>query len=96
MTPVFATYLSIALKDLIDQQGAIGLQSNQMLSNGFRWVTFIVFGIYALLLFIIIGLKPQGVLAFEELQNWLAGVESGFGIYIGQIIYALFRKSNKQ
>ena len=56
-------------------------------------MTYLIFPLYTLAIIYFINLKPQpGPFSFENLQAAIAGMEAGFGIYIGQIVFTLFRK----
>ena len=69
-------------------------------SSTLSLITWIVFPVYVLALHYIIGEKAAGVLAddpkinFQSMIGWLALAESVFGIYLGQIIHALFKRED--
>ena len=71
------------------------------MSGTLSWITWIVFPVYVLILHWIIGEKAAGMLAddpqanYESMTGWLAVAESAFGIYVGQIIHAVFKNQGE-
>jgi hypothetical protein len=45
-----------------------------------------------LALLLIINLRGPGVITFNQMNGLLALAESGLGVYVGQVIFALFKK----
>ena len=91
--PMFSVYMTVMINDYLKQQNAEKWQKIE-LSRPLRVMTYIVFPLYVIAIVYVINLKPRGILSFADLGAWLAGIESCFGIYIGQIVFSLFRKEN--
>jgi hypothetical protein len=62
--------------------------------RSFQWTSYAFCLVYFLVLWVVIGLKPRGILDFKQMTGLLATVESALGIYIGTIIFALFKKED--
>ena len=93
--PLFTVYMAIIFKDNIrNPYKADETESPEVSSNLVRWTNF-AFPIYLIVILYLINLKPQpGAFNFEHLQTSVGLLESGFGIYIAQIVTTLFKKGN--
>ena len=89
LIPVFATYCSLALKDIFQSQGK--KPSIQRYSRKIQWLTYFILIAYTVIIWIVIGLKPKGALDYKQMSMLLTAVESGFGVYVGQIVFSLFK-----
>lgn len=102
LLPAFTAYTTVMLGDFVKNRNKPQLPAAfaPRVSRTLQTVAWIVFPVYVLALHWIIGEKAAGTLAdepqanYESMTGWLAVVESGFGIYVGQIIHELF-KDNK-
>lgn len=102
LLPAFTAYTTVMLGDFIRNRHKPVLPPAFALrvSPTLRLITWIVFPIYVLALHWVIGEKAAGMLAddpkinFESMIAWLAIAESAFGIYLGQIIHALFKDNH--
>ncbi len=100
LLPAFTAYTTVMLGDFIKNrhQPTLPAAFAPRVSSTLVWITWIVFPIYVFALHWIIGEKAAGFLAddskanYESMTNWLAVVESAFGIYVGQIIHAVFKR----
>ena len=100
LLPAFTAYTTVMLGDFIQNRHkphfppAFAPRVNPTLQT----ITWVVFPVYVLALHWIIGEKAAGTLAdepkanYENMTTWLAIIESAFGIYVGQIIHAIFKK----
>lgn len=101
LLPALTAYLSAMIADIIKRRNDLFPTGNdrKTISITMKRMTFIVLPLYFLFLFIIINRYAIGYMAqndgeadFKTLTTWLAIIESGFGVYVGQIVYGLFRE----
>lgn len=91
--PLFTVYLTAMVKDTLTNPYVDTKRKSKEIKGSIVVLTYLIFPLYTLAIFYLINLKPQpGPFSFENLQAALAGIETGFGIYIGQIVFALFKK----
>ena len=91
--PLFTVYLTAMVKDTLSNPYKETKRRSKELKGSIVFLTYLIFPLYTLVIIYLIGLKPQpGPFNFEHLQAAIAGIETGFGIYIGQIVFALFKK----
>ena len=96
--PLFTVYITLMIKDAVKNpyKTTEVKEQEKRIKGSFRTLTYIVLPIYLLLILYLISLKPRpNAFTFENLQTAVAAVESGFGIYIAQIIFAVFKKEEK-
>lgn len=99
LLPAFTAYTTVMVTNFIKNRNKPNLPAAfaPRVSSTLNLITWVVFPIYILTLHWIIGEKASGMLAdnpkanYESMTNWLAIVESAFGIYVGQIIHAVFK-----
>ena len=102
LLPAFTAYTTVMLSDFIKNRHKPQLPAAFVprVSRTLALITWVVFPIYVLILHSIIGQKAAGMLAddpkvnYETMTGWLAVAESAFGIYVGQIIHAVFKKQD--
>lgn len=101
LLPALTAYLGAMLADIIRRRNDLFPTGNdrKTISSTMKRMTFIVLPLYFLLLFVMINRYAIGYMAqndgeadFKTLTTWLAVIESGFGVYVGQIVYGLFRE----
>ena len=100
LLPALTAYLGAMLADIIRRRNDLFPTGNdrKTVSSTLKRTTFIVLPLYFLFLFLMINRYAIGYMAqndgeadFKSLTTWLGIIESGFGIYVGQIVYGLFR-----
>lgn len=92
--PLFTVYLTVMVKDALKNPYVDQRKKGKTIKTSIVFLTYLIFPLYIMAILYFINLKPQpGPFSFENLQTAIAGVESGFGIYIGQIVLTLY-KSN--
>jgi len=99
LLPAFTAYTSIMLGDFLKKRHRPALPGTLEPSVGstVRLAAWVVFPVYLLALLWIIGAKAEGSLAdepqanYENMTAWLAIIESAFGVYVGQIVHAVFK-----
>jgi len=87
--PLFTVYLSVIIKDLMDNPYKENKEIKYV-KTSISVLAFVVFPLYALAIIWLIVLAGSGKISGEELQPYLGIIESIFGIYVGQIILTLF------
>lgn len=93
--PLFTVYLTAMVKDTLANPYVDKRKKSKQIKGSITFLTYVIFPLYTLAIIYFISLKPQpGPFHFEHLQAAIAGIETGFGIYIGQIVFALFRKED--
>jgi hypothetical protein len=101
LLPALTAYLGAIIADIIRRKNDLFPTGNdrKTISSTMKRLTFIVLPLYFLFLFLMINRYAIGYMAqndgeadFKALMTWLAIIESGFGVYVGQIVYGLFRE----
>jgi len=96
IVPLFTVYLTVIIKDTVknpykEQEHE---NENRKVKSSITILTHITFPLYLIVILYLISLKPRpGAFTFENLQTSIAAIESGFGIYLGQIVFTLFQKN---
>ena len=94
LVPVFTTYLGAMVREVVQQSKETAPQTPDLFRpRSFQLFSFAMLGLYFFGLLVIIGLAPQGRVSFAQMSALLALLESGFGIYIGQIVFSLLKKT---
>ena len=100
LLPLFSVYLLVILRDLakhryIEEKK----QDDKKLKSSFRSAVWIVSAIYILFIILILIGKAKSLYDFATMQSLFSTVETGFGVYVGIVISALYgqdkEKSNK-
>lgn len=91
LVPVFVTYLALIFKDKVDRRHAI-THPDKHVTKGFERTTYLLVFVYAIALLFVINLRGPGVISFNQMNGLLALVESGLGVYVGQVVFALFKR----
>lgn len=94
LVPLFATYLTIMLKDAAKHRHVeVALDQKLLVKRSYQWMTYFLLVLYFLVIVMIINLRGSGALPqFSQMTALLATVESGLGVYIGTIVFTLFKK----
>ncbi len=98
--PLLTAYLTAIIKDVLANPYKKNKSDKEKIEvkrvkNSISIMTFIVFPVYFLALVIIINQTAKGLLQADDLQKYVGIIESVFGIYVGQIIFTLFKKEEK-
>ncbi len=96
--PLFMVYLTLMFKQFV-QNRYVDTEKNQAskeLTSTFRTTVFFVLPIYVLLIIAGIHGKATHTFKYEEMQTFLGLVESGFGVYVAQIVFALFKTDEEK
>jgi hypothetical protein len=100
LLPALTAYLGALAADVLRRRYDLFPTGNdkKIISKSLQRMTFVLLPVYFLCLFILINryamghMNEDGDVGFAALITWLAIVESGFGLYIGQVVYGLFRE----
>lgn len=94
LLPVFTAYITAMINDAIGDKYVDTLRQVQKryLKRNLQVLAYTMIPLYILFLVLIINAKPRGTIDFEQMNSLLALVESGFGVYVGKIIFSVFGK----
>jgi len=106
LLPAFTAYVGVMLAEVIQRRNEVsaakpGASELRPVSRAIRVATFTILPLYFLLLWTLISRytagywEKDGESDFGALTTWLAILESGFGVYVGQIVYGLFKGGEK-
>ncbi|MCG8331615.1 MAG: hypothetical protein MI974_28255 [Chitinophagales bacterium] len=102
--PVFATYLSLSYQEILKNRHQHISNDKLRVNRSVQVSSFLFFGVYYLGIFLVlylntIGAIPdpgkqnmQGIPSYKNLFAMLALVESFVGVYIGKIVFTLFKE----
>lgn len=102
--PVFATYLSMAYQDMLLHRHDYKANDKLRVSRAVQLSAFFFFAVYYLAIFTVLYLNTigeipdpgkhseSGMPSYKNLFAMLALVESFIGVYIGKLIFSLFKK----
>ena len=95
--PLFMVYLTIIIKDLVSNPYKTNDSKEKpvVVKGSITAITFIIFPIYFIALAYCINQTAKGEMQSDDLQKVLGLIESAFGVYIGQIIFTLFKKKDE-
>lgn len=91
LVPIFATYLGLLFKDQVDRRRAIQ-HPDQRVTRRFERISYLTLIAYVLILFGVINWQGKGAISFPVMTNLLALAESGLGIFVSQLFFAIFKK----
>ncbi len=101
LLPAFTAYTSVMFGDFLQRRDESTQPATaiKLVSRTVQTVAYFAFPAYILSLHWIVGAKAAGSFAddpkanYESMTAWIAIVESMFGVYVGQIVTALFKKT---
>ncbi len=98
--PLLTAYLTVIFKDMFSNPYKKNKSDKKKtevkrVKNFIPIMTFIVFPVYFLALVFVINQTAKGLLQADDLQRYVGIIESAFGVYIGQIVFTLFKKDEK-
>ena len=93
--PLFTVYTTVMLKEFAQNKYVKEEeQTSEKLNPIFRklpyWIVF-----YTIAIIVVLYTKAIHFFKYEEMKIALGSIESGFGIYLGTIIFELFKKEEK-
>lgn len=96
LVPVFTAYTTVMVNDIVKGRHETGsAEIARRVNNTFTSVTYAVFPLYVLILTAVIQQRVNGnIVDLQGLSTTLSFVESAFGVYVGQIVFSLFKKGD--
>lgn len=101
LLPVLTAYLGAMVADIVKRKNDLFPtdNDNKPISKMMQRATFVLLPLYFLFIYLLISRYAIGYMQqndgeadFKSLTTWLGVIESGFGVYVGQIVYGLFRE----
>jgi hypothetical protein len=93
IVPLFATYLTVIFRDIAQHRYVDSPLENRLVRRSFQWSALLILVLYVIALQTVIDLYGQGDLQeFSQLTASITAVEGGLGVYLGQMIFSLFKK----
>ena len=95
LLPTFSVYTAVMFNDFLKNRYVSDKEKVfPYIKNVLRWVTYALFPIYLIALMTIIGNQAQGEFGQEmdKMASWLGIIETGLGVYIGKIVFTLFKR----
>jgi hypothetical protein len=96
LMPIFAAYLSIILTSYFRQRHQHNQTANRIVPTGLVYLTFTLIPAYVWAFSLGISWRAQGDFTFQDMNQWLAIVESAMGVYVGIIVSELFNGEEKK
>lgn len=91
LVPIFVTYLSLMMKEKVAEKDEL-LTTKKQVKKSFARMAYGLILFYVGALFLVINLRDPGVISFPQMNGLLALIESGLGVYVSQVIFAVFKK----
>lgn len=94
LVPLFTAYTVLMVRDFTKSR-YVGLKPEQtelLVTNRFRWMAYFTLIGYTFAIALVLYLKPPGTLDYKQMSGMLTLVETGIGVYVGEIVFALFNK----
>ena len=97
LIPLFTVYTVITLRDSTKFRYVdISPESTELLvTHRFKWSAYFWLIGYALAIIFVLYLKPSGAIDYKQMSVLLTIVEVGMGVYVGEIVFALFKKMDR-
>lgn len=95
LVPLFTMYTTVMLKELNNTlyKEDLPAPENQKTPIGStKGYSYFVIMLYGIAIFGVLLLKPLGIFSFANTQLAIGGIEGLFGIYLGDLIFKLFKK----
>lgn len=94
LVPLFVAYLSAIIgeyaKNPHQEVGQIKVVQKTLV-----WISFSIIPLYVLAFWTIIGWGASGTIEKDEMMTWMTIAESGLGVYVGTIVFELFKPKTK-
>ncbi len=96
LMPIFVAYLSIILTSYLRQRHQHSQTAKRIVPTGLVYLTFTLIPAYVWSFSLGISWRAQGDFTLQDMNQWLAIVESAMGVYIGIIVSELFNGEEKK
>ena len=90
MVPLFVAYLSAIIGEYVKNPHQEAGQFKAV-QKTLVWISFSIIPLYVLAFWTIIGWGAKGTIDKDEMTTWMTIVESGLGVYVGTIVFELFK-----
>jgi hypothetical protein len=99
--PLFMVYITAMVKNTaadpyIEAKGTKGKNTERKIQPNFKTMTYLIFPIYLLAIFLIVRAKPMQFFTITDMQASIGIVESGLGVYVGIIVFSLFKPAENE
>ncbi|NRB53739.1 MAG: hypothetical protein HRU41_39170 [Saprospiraceae bacterium] len=97
LIPLFTAYTVLMVRDSAKNRYVhIQSQETEMLvTHHFKNMVYFWMFVYTFAISLVLILKPAGALAYNQMSATLTLVEIGIGVYVGEVVFALFKKPSK-
>ncbi|MCG8327671.1 MAG: hypothetical protein MI974_08300 [Chitinophagales bacterium] len=95
LVPLFTAYTVLMVRDTAKYRyvGIAPETAEMLVTHRFKWMAYFTLLGYTLAIALVLYLKPPGILDYKQMSGMLTLVETGIGVYVGEIVFALFKKS---
>lgn len=95
LVPLFTAYTVLMVRDAAKHRfvGITPAEAEMLLTHRFKWTAYLALIGYTLAIWMVLYLKPPGILDYKQMSGMLTLVETGVGVYVGEIVFTLFKKS---
>lgn len=93
LIPLFTAYTVLMVRDAVRHPYvSIRTETVEMLvTNRFKWMAYFTLMTYSFVIALVLYIKPPGILDYTQMSIMLTLVEAGIGVYVGEIVFALFK-----
>lgn len=88
LIPMFATILTVMIADISKESTKI---DKGEIKKSIQKLAFIMIGLYTITLLSILNLRGPGTISMTQMTTMIMLVETSLGVYLGKIVYALFK-----
>jgi uncharacterized membrane protein len=92
--PLFSVYTGLMFKDYVAD--APQNAAPRRIGRGRATTYMALTALYGLVICLIVYMQPSGAYEFENMQTMVASAETFFGVYIGTIVFSLFKKNSDE
>lgn len=92
--PLFMVYITAMVKDTASDpfvDRTKGKKAERIIKPTFKTMTHLIFPIYLIVILLVIRAKPMQTFTITDMQTAIGIVESGLGVYVGIIVFSLFK-----
>jgi hypothetical protein len=95
LVPLFTAYTVLMVRDATKYRyvGIAPEVTEMLVTHRFKWMAYFTLIGYTLAIALVLYLKPPGIFDYKQMSGMLTLVETGIGVYVGEIVFALFKKS---
>ncbi len=97
LIPLFTAYTVLMVRDSARHR-YVNLQpkiTEMLVTHHFKNMVYFWLLVYTFAIGLVLILKPAGALDYKQMSATLTLVEIGIGVYVGEIVFALFKKTGE-